>query len=81
LLQKFGQRSNQRIPLEGSKAGQAFRSGEITIGSNVQTDAQHFKDVDDQIKNETVSLISAPLKIAGSTVGVLQLLNKSDPTG
>jgi class 3 adenylate cyclase len=81
LLQKFGQRSNQRIPLEGSKAGQAFRSGEITIGSNVQTDAQHFKNVDDQIKNETVSLISAPLKIAGSTVGVLQLLNKADSTG
>jgi adenylate cyclase len=81
LLQKFGERSNQRVPLEGSKAGQAFRSGEITIGSNVQTDDQHFKNVDDQIKNETVSLISAPLKIAGSTVGVLQLLNKADRTG
>ena len=81
LLQKFGERSNQRVPLEGSKAGQAFRSGEITIGSNVQTDDQHFKNVDDQIKNETVSLISAPLKIAGSTVGVLQLLNKADQTG
>jgi len=81
LLQKFGERSNQRVPLEGSKAGQAFRSGEITVGSDVQTDVEHFKNVDDQIKNETVSLISAPLKIAGSTVGVLQLLNKADSTG
>lgn len=81
LLNKFGERSNQRIPLEGSKAGEAYRSGEITITSNVQTDAQHFKGVDDQIKTETVSIVSAPLKIAGSAVGVLQLLNKADVTG
>jgi adenylate cyclase len=81
LLQKFGERSNQRIPLEGSKAGQTFRSGETAIASDAQTDSQHFKSVDDQIKNTTVSVISAPLKIAGSTVGVLQLLNKADSTG
>lgn len=81
LLQKFGERSNQRIPLEGSKAGQAFRSGEITVSSNVQDDAEHFKNVDDQISNVTISVISAPLKIAGSTVGVLQLLNKLDSDG
>jgi adenylate cyclase len=81
LLQKFGERSNQRIPLEGSKAGQAFRTGEITVSSNVQTDTEHFKSVDDQIRSETVSVISAPLKIAGSMVGVLQLLNKTDSSG
>ena len=81
LLQKFGERSNQRIPLEGSKAGQAFRSGKITVSSNVQDDAEHFKNVDDQIKNVTVSLISVPLQIAGSMVGVLQLLNKMDSSG
>ncbi len=81
LLQKFGERSNQRVPLEGSKAGQTFRSGEIIIASNVQTDAHHFKNVDDQIDSMTVSVISAPLKIAGSTVGVLQLLNKADSSG
>jgi adenylate cyclase len=81
LLQKFGERSNQRIPLEGSKAGQAFRSGEITVSSNAQDDTEHFKNVDDQIQNVTVSVISAPLKIAGSTVGVLQLVNKMDASG
>jgi adenylate cyclase len=81
LLQKFGERSNQRIPIEGSKAGQAFRSGEITVSSNVQEDADHFKSVDDQIKNVTVSVISVPLQIAGSMVGVLQLLNKMDSSG
>lgn len=81
LLQKFGERSIQRIPLEGSKAGQAFRSGEITVSSNVREDAEHFKNVDDQISNVTISVISAPLKIAGSTIGVLQLLNKVDSSG
>ena len=81
LLQKFGERSNQRIPLEGSKAGQAFRSGEITLSSNAQDDSEHFKSVDDQIKNVTVSVISVPLQIAGSMVGVLQLLNKMDASG
>jgi adenylate cyclase len=81
LLQKFGERSNQRIPLEGSKAGQAFRSGEITVSSSVQEDAEHFKSVDDQIGNVTRSVISAPLKITGSIVGVLQLLNKVNANG
>jgi adenylate cyclase len=81
LLQKFGERSNQRIPLEGSKAGQAFRSGEITVSSNVQEDAEHFKNVDDQVSNVTISVISTPLKITGSMVGVLQLLNKTDSNG
>ena len=81
LLQKFGERSSQRIPIEGSKAGQAFRSGEITESSNVQEDADHFKNVDDQIKNVTVSVLSVPLQIAGSMVGVLQLVNKMDASG
>ena len=81
LLGKFGERSNQRIPLEGSKAGQAFRTGEIVVSSNVQEDAGHFKSVDQQINSVTVSVISAPLKIAGSMVGVLQLLNKTDSSG
>lgn len=81
LLQKFGERSNQRIPIEGSKAGQAFRSGEVTVSSRIQDDAEHFKNVDDQIGSVTISLISAPLKITGSSVGVLQLLNKVNPEG
>jgi adenylate cyclase len=81
LLGKFGEFSNQRIPLEGSKAGQAFRSGEIVVSDNVQEDIDHFKSVDQQIKSVTVSVISAPLRIMGSTVGVLQLLNKKDSTG
>lgn len=81
LLGKFGEFSNQRIPLEGSKAGQAFRCGEIVVSANVQEDADHFKNVDQQINSVTVSVISAPLRITGSAVGVLQLLNKTDSTG
>ena len=81
LLERFGERSNQRVPLDGSKAGQAFRSGEITESSSVQEDAEHFKNVDDQIGTVTMSMISAPLKISGSTVGVLQLLNKRNADG
>jgi len=81
LLGKFGERSNQRIPLEGSKAGQAFRAGEIVVSSDAQQDAEHFKRVDQQINSVTKSVISAPLKISGSTVGVLQLLNKTDASG
>ena len=81
LLQKFGERSNQRVPLRGSKAGEAFTSGEITISGNLQTDAKHFKSVDDQVRGSTLSLISAPLKIGRSTAGVLQLLNKTDASG
>jgi adenylate cyclase len=81
LLARFGERSNQRIPLEGSKAGEAFRSGEIVVSSNVQEDAGHFKGVDQQVNTTTVSVISAPLKMTGAIVGVLQLLNKTDSSG
>ena len=81
LLGKFGERSNQRIPLEGSKAGQSFRAGEIVVSSDAQQDTEHFKRVDQQINSITKSVISAPLKISGSTVGVLQLLNKKDANG
>lgn len=81
LLQKFGERSSQRIPVEGSKAGEAFRTGVITVSSNVQEDSGHFKNVDEQISNVTISVISAPLNVTGSTVGVLQLLNKTNASG
>src|ERR1017187_5267571 len=43
LLEKWGERSSQRIPItgEGSKAGQAFTSGQVDCSLDVAADAGH----------------------------------------
>ena len=81
LLEKWGERSNQRVPLEGSKAGQAFTLGEIVQSTDVASDKQHFKSVDEQTGKLSRSIVSVPLRIAGRSVGVLQVLNKTAPDG
>ncbi len=81
LLDKWGEGSNQRVPLEGSKAGEAFRSGEIIGASDLAADTQHFKGVDEQMGETSRSAISVPLRIAGQSIGVLQILNKTTADG
>ena len=83
LLEKWGERSSQRIPISGtgSKAGQAFRSGEIDCSLDVAADAGHFKGVDEQTGKRSNSIVSVPLRFSGKSIGVLQVLNKQSPEG
>jgi class 3 adenylate cyclase len=77
LLAKFGLRSNQRVPLTGSVAGDTFTSQ--TIKNDKQ--AKRFKEVDRQTGNKSQSILSVPLCTRGKAIGVLQLLNKTDSHG
>ena len=83
LLEKWGERSSQRIPITGtaSKAGQAFSSGEIDCSLDVAADAAHFKGVDEQTGKRSNSIVSVPLRFSGKSIGVLQVLNKQSPEG
>jgi class 3 adenylate cyclase len=83
LLEKWGARSSQRIPIssESSKAGQAFRSGQIDCSLDVADDAGHFKGVDEQTGKRSNSIVSVPLRFSGKSIGVLQVLNKQSPNG
>lgn len=81
LLSKWGEPSSQRVPLESSKAGLAFTSGEITHGSDARRDSSHYKGVDEQTGSVSISIVSVPLLSAGKPIGVLQVLNKVGSDG
>ena len=76
LKEKWGEFSNQRVPLQGSKAGQAFTTGELIVQQHLQNDDEHFKGVDEQTQKLSQSMICAPLKVGGESIGVIQVLNK-----
>lgn len=72
LLEGWGERSKQRVPLVGSNAGQAFTSGTIIVDKQ----SHRFKEVDRQTGKRSESILSVPLSVRGRTIGVLQTLNK-----
>ena len=76
LLAKWGESSNQRVPVEGSKAGKAFTSGEAVVEQRLHDDDQHFKGVDEQTKKTSQSMVCIPLRVEGRSIGVIQILNK-----
>lgn len=80
LMQKWGEQSSQRVPLE-SNAGGAFVTGEINFERSTAKDSEHFKGVDQQTKKTSNSILSVPLRVGSASVGVLQVLNKKDASG
>ena len=76
VLEKWGETSKQGIPLEGSKAGQVFLSGQPIIDKKLTDDEAHFKGVDQDTKISTVSMVCVPLSVSGKNIGVMQILNK-----
>ncbi len=77
LLEGWGERSNQRVPLIGSNAGQAFTTGTIVVDKQ----SHRFAEVDRQTGKRSQSILSVPLRIRGRTIGVLQTLNKIGSDG
>ncbi len=76
VLEKFGETGPDRVPVDGSKAGQVFVSGESLVQQSVEADPGHFKGVDREIKYQTDSMVCVLLAIGAERLGVVQLLNK-----
>ena len=76
LLTTWGEFSDRKVPLYGSKAGEVFRTGRSLIVNAVARAPRHFKGVDKDTKQETKSMVCVPLKVADKRLGVIQLLNK-----
>ncbi len=76
LMKKWGESSNQRVPLEGSKAGVVFTTGKTLIVESLDADPEHYKAVDQQTKRKSNSMICVPLSFASERLGVIQILNK-----
>jgi adenylate cyclase len=76
LLRKWGESSNQRVPLASSKAGSVFKTRKPIVEYSLATDRSHFKGVDQQTQATTRSMICIPLIFSGESIGVIQILNK-----
>jgi adenylate cyclase len=76
LLANWSERSNQRVPLQGSKAGEAFTAGKMIVEHRLQQDDRHFKGVDEQTNEASRSMLCIPLRTENRIIGVVQTLNK-----
>lgn len=76
-LAKFGELAPDRIPVEGSKAGRVYLSGETLVEHSVVSEPGHFKGVDRETNYRTESMICVPLAIGAERIGAVQLLNKT----
>ena len=73
VLATFGKHSDKDIPIEGSKAGMVFSTGQSIIENQVEG---HFKGVDEETKKVTESMVCVPLGVGKDAMGVMQILNK-----
>jgi adenylate cyclase len=73
LLKKWGESSNQRVPVQGSKAGVVFSTGKALVVDSLEADPEHYKGVDQQTQRKTNSMICIPLTFAGERIGVIQI--------
>jgi class 3 adenylate cyclase len=76
LLNQWGEVRKQGIPVDGSKAGEVFRTGKSLIENALAEDANHYKAIDSDTNRETTSMICVPLAIASKPIGAVQILNK-----
>ena len=78
LLSMVGERRDQRVPYEGSKAGEVFTTGKsIVVDAISNADPEHFKAVDQQLEHHTESMVCVPLVVGDQRIGAMQILNKA----
>ena len=64
------------MPSDVGIVGQTYTSGEPYISRRVTEDDHFFPEIDEKTKFKTRSIICAPVKIKGSTIGVIELINR-----
>lgn len=57
-------------------AGEAYCNGKPYISKDTRKDARFYQKIDRQINFKTMSIICAPITINGSTIGVIELINR-----
>ena len=65
-----------RIPVENSIAGQCYTQSKPILIPDASNDPRIFRGVDASLESVTRSLIAAPLVYRGTTIGVLEAINK-----
>ncbi len=67
---------NTSISSKSGIAGETYSSGEPHISRDVQRDRKYYPVIADRIHYRTRSIICAPIVIEGSTIGVIELINR-----
>lgn len=67
-----------RFPVHQGIAGRVFKSGKPELIGDIAGDPDHYKAIDDITGFQSRSMIAVPLHKREKTIGVLELLNKSD---
>ena len=66
------------LPKTKGIAGSVFTSGRAEIINNVAGDKRHYRDIDDELGFQTHNILVAPLKKKRKTIGVIEVLNKTE---
>jgi signal transduction histidine kinase len=67
---------NNRLRPGQGIAGWVVQEGESVVIAFVRDDPRFFPDIDDEIGLRTNSMLAAPLRVRGSVIGVLEVINK-----
>lgn len=68
----------QRLPLDDSFSGYAFREQHILISNDIQNDSRFNKKLDLALSLNTRSLAVVPLLVQGQVIGAISVANKAD---
>ncbi len=66
------------VPMDDSLAGWVVQHGESLVIEDAQQDERHFQQADAKTTLVTRSLLAVPLIVKGTTIGVLEALNKAN---
>ena len=67
-----------KVPLLTSVAGWVFQNGQPAVVPDMAADARHFKGADQVTDFFTRSLMAVPIIFRGETLGVLEVVNKTE---
>ena len=81
----FGDKSEglvgRTIPGDQGIAGRVYMTGETYVTSNAPTDRFFYRQMDEETRYQTHSLIAVPIRIEQEVCGVLELINRKDALG
>jgi len=64
------------LNIENGIAGKTYRTGRANMCRDVTKSKTFFSEIDTKIKHHTKSMVCVPITIQGSTIGVLELINR-----
>jgi signal transduction histidine kinase len=66
------------VPIEGSIAGEVVKTGAPLVVQDARHDPRFYEGVDDATSFSTRSILAVPLIVKDKTIGVIEVLNKTE---